>query len=68
LKGGQEQKIVGPAIMQRQDRKDHLVSFQTISMVRVYLIRRGGENWQTLGRCAHFPFSVVTGCEFCQSG
>ena len=41
LKGGQEQKIVGTAIMQRQDRKGHIVSFQAISMVRVYLIVEG---------------------------
>jgi hypothetical protein len=45
LKRGQEKKIVGAAIMQRQDREDHIVPFHTISMVIVYLIGRRVENW-----------------------
>jgi hypothetical protein len=55
LKRGQEQKIVGSAIMQRQDREDHIVPFHTLSMGIVYLIGRGVENWNALGRCANFP-------------
>jgi len=59
LKGGQEQKRVDAAIMQRQDREDHIVPFHTISMVIVYLIDRGVENSNTFGRCSRFP-SFVT--------
>jgi hypothetical protein len=59
LQRGQEQKMVGAAIMQRQDREDHLVPFQTTSMLLLYLIGRGVENWKAFGRCARFPSYVA---------
>ena len=36
--------------MQRQDREDHLVPFQTTSMLLLYLIGRGIETWKAFGR------------------
>jgi hypothetical protein len=50
LQSGQEQKMVGAAIMQRQDREDHIVPFQTTSMLLLYLIGRGIETWKAFGR------------------
>ena len=59
LQRGQEQQMVGAAIMQRQDREDHIVPFQTTSMWVLYLIGRGIDTWKAFGRSARFPSYVV---------